>query len=94
MDIIAAYQELGSYRAAADLCGTTHKTVKRVMDKFAAEQAGEPPGTRIGYVRVSTVAQTLDQQQTALESAWHFGVHRCDVYCGFSCVLGHTAVGI
>jgi DNA invertase Pin-like site-specific DNA recombinase len=26
-------------------------------------------GTRIGYVRVSTVAQTLDQQQTALESA-------------------------
>jgi len=26
-------------------------------------------GTRIGYVRVSTVAQTLDQQQTALEAA-------------------------
>ena len=26
-------------------------------------------GTRIGYVRVSNVAQTLDQQQTALESA-------------------------
>jgi len=26
-------------------------------------------GTRIGYVRVSTVAQTLDQQQAALEAA-------------------------
>ena len=46
MDIIAAYQELGSYRAAADKCGTTHKTVKRVMDRFAAEQAGDPPAAR------------------------------------------------
>ncbi|MGH7752687.1 MAG: IS21 family transposase [Gemmatimonadales bacterium] len=31
MDIVHAYQELGSYRAAAALCGTTPKTVKRVM---------------------------------------------------------------
>ena len=47
MDIIAAYQELGSYRAAADLCGTTHKTVKRVMEKFQAGQAGDPPAVRV-----------------------------------------------
>lgn len=46
MDIIAAYQELGSYRAVADVCDTTHKTVKRAMDRFAAEQAGEPPAVR------------------------------------------------
>lgn len=46
MDIIAAYQELGSYRAAADVCSTTHKTVKRVMEKFHAEQAGDPPAVR------------------------------------------------
>ncbi len=44
MDIIAAYQQLGSYRAAADLCGTTHKTVKRVMDKF---EAGGSPAVRV-----------------------------------------------
>lgn len=31
MDIISAYQELGSYRAAARLCGRTHKTAKRVL---------------------------------------------------------------
>ena len=30
LDIINAYQELGSYRAAARLCGTSDKTVKRV----------------------------------------------------------------
>ena len=44
MDIISAYQQLGSYRAAADLCGTTHKTVKRVVDKF---EAGDAPPPRV-----------------------------------------------
>ena len=33
MDIITAYQELGSYRAAAKLCGTTDKTVKQVVER-------------------------------------------------------------
>jgi hypothetical protein len=43
MDIIFAYQQLGSYRAAAEHCGTTHRTVKKVVDKFEADQAGVPP---------------------------------------------------
>lgn len=47
MDIISAYHELGSYRAAADECGTTHKTVKRIVDKFEADQAGVPPPPRV-----------------------------------------------
>jgi transposase len=48
MDIISAYQQLGSYRAAAEQCGTTHKTVKRIVDKFEADQAGDPPSPRAG----------------------------------------------
>jgi len=40
MDIISAYQQLGSYRGAADACGTTHRTVKKIVDKFEADQAG------------------------------------------------------
>jgi hypothetical protein len=36
MDIISAYQETGSYRGAAELCGTTHKTVKRVIERAEA----------------------------------------------------------
>jgi transposase len=40
MDIISAYHQVGSYRAAAELCGTTHKTVKRVVEKF---EAGDAP---------------------------------------------------
>jgi transposase len=41
LDIINAYEETGSYRAAAALCGTTHKTVKRVIERRAA---GQQPG--------------------------------------------------
>jgi hypothetical protein len=35
-----AYAELGSYRAAAALCGTTHKTVRRVVER---RQSPSPP---------------------------------------------------
>jgi hypothetical protein len=47
MDIISAYQQLGSYRAAAEVCGTTHKTVKCVVDKFEANQAGVLAAPRV-----------------------------------------------
>ncbi len=47
MDIISAYQQVGSYRGAADICGTTPKTVKRVVDKFEADQAGVPSPPRV-----------------------------------------------
>lgn len=46
MDIINAYQELGSYRAAARLCGTSDKTVKRVLERRASgryEYRARPP---------------------------------------------------
>ena len=33
MDIVAAYEQVGTYRGAAALCGTTHKTVKRVIEE-------------------------------------------------------------
>lgn len=36
MDIVNAYEDLGSYRAAAQLCGTTHKTVRRMVERRSA----------------------------------------------------------
>ena len=39
MNIIAAYQMVGTYRGAAEICGVTHKTVRRVIERA---QAGEP----------------------------------------------------
>ncbi len=38
LDIINAFEELGTYRAAARLCGTSDKTVKRVVGR---QQTGE-----------------------------------------------------
>ena len=36
MDIIAAYREAGTYRGAAEIAGTTHKTVRRVIARHEA----------------------------------------------------------
>jgi hypothetical protein len=43
MEIVYAYAALGSYRAAAALCGTTHKTVKRVLARQQVGQVGRRP---------------------------------------------------
>ena len=42
MDIIAAYREAGTFRGAAQITGTTHKTVKRVIAR--QEAGGGAPG--------------------------------------------------
>ena len=36
MDVIAAYRDVGSYRGAAEICGTTHKTVRRIVEAYEA----------------------------------------------------------
>ena len=36
MDIISAYREVGTYRGAAVISGTTHKTVRRVIARHEA----------------------------------------------------------
>jgi transposase len=33
MDVLAAYRDVGSYRGAAAICGTTHKTVRRIVQR-------------------------------------------------------------
>lgn len=43
MDVLAAYRDVGSYRGAAAICGTTHKTVRRIVE---AHEAGQRPGRR------------------------------------------------
>jgi hypothetical protein len=44
MDVLAAYRDTGSYRSAAEICGTTHKTVRRIVDRHYA--GGEEPARR------------------------------------------------
>lgn len=46
MDIIAAYREAGTYRGAAEIAGTTHKTVRRVIERHEAGGARPPRAPR------------------------------------------------
>ncbi len=39
LDVLSAYREVGTYRGAAELCGVTPKTVKRVVERTAATNA-------------------------------------------------------
>jgi hypothetical protein len=48
MEMNAAFREVGSYRAAADICGTTPKTVKRSVE---AVRLAEEAGTSVGLAR-------------------------------------------
>jgi len=47
MTIISAYQDAGSYRGAAAICGTTPKTVKRVVQRAQAGGVRPPPKDRV-----------------------------------------------
>ena len=54
MDVITAYREVGSYRGAAAICGTTHKTVKRIIERQeagAARPVREPRSANYEAVR-------------------------------------------
>ena len=46
MDVIAAYREVGTYRGAAAMCGTTHKTVRRIIDAVEAGEDRRPARRR------------------------------------------------
>lgn len=48
MDVVAAYREVGTLRGAAEVCGTTHKTVKRILIRhhlLDCVEAGPAPGS-------------------------------------------------
>jgi transposase len=52
MDIISAYREVSTYRGAAAICGTTHKTVKRVIEQQeSADRGGAPAAPKSPRLR-------------------------------------------
>lgn len=69
MDIIAAYQQVGSLRGAAGLCGTTHKTVKRVVAAHQAAVAGGPATPKTQRARnFDQVADLVAKKVSATEA--------------------------
>ncbi len=60
LDVVTAYRQVGSYRGAAEMCGVTHKTVKRIVDKVDA--AEERVARRRNYESVrSLVAHEISE---------------------------------
>ena len=59
MDVIAAYRDVGSFRGAAELCGTTHKTVKRIV---IAQQEGRLEGRRSRPRNFDCVAEMVAER--------------------------------
>ena len=58
MDIISAFREVGSYHGAAEICATTAKTVKRVVE--AAQRSEPRPAPTHNYDEVADlVAQRV-----------------------------------
>lgn len=84
MDIISAYQQVGSYRAAAELCGTTHKTVKRVVEKFEAGESAPPRAERArNYDAVAElVAERVKKSQGRMSAKRMLPIARAAGYDG------------
>ncbi len=59
MDILHAYRQLGSYRAAAQLCGTTHKTVRRVVERGVSPPTERPPRLHNTDLVVELIAERV-----------------------------------
>jgi transposase len=66
MEIVNAYAAVGSYRGAAALCGTTPKTVKRVLERRQTGQVGRrPPPARAR--NTATVMQVIAERVRATD---------------------------
>ena len=60
MDIISAYREVGTYRGAAALSGTTTKTVKRVIARH--ESGGVAPAREPRARNYDTVTELVAER--------------------------------
>jgi len=73
MDMNAAYREVGSYRAAAKLCGTTPKTIRRAVAAAEAEATGlaglHPPAVAHNYDTVADIVAERVAKTNGLISA-------------------------
>ena len=81
MDIISAYREVGSYRGAAEICATTAKTVKRVVE--AAERTDTDSPTPHNYdVVTDLVAQRIEKTKGRITAKRLLPVARAAGYTG------------
>jgi transposase len=83
MDIVNAYASVGTYRGAAALCGTTHKTVKRVLQRRQADEL-EPRASRPSNTVVveSLIAKRIEATDGRISAKRLLPVARTGGYTG------------
>ena len=59
MDIVTAYGLVGTYRGAAQICDTTHRTVSKVVREELARMSGQPLPARKDRVSNTQVARDV-----------------------------------
>ena len=81
LDVITAYRKVGTYRGAAEMCGVTHKTVKRIIDRSAA--AAERVERRRNYESVrALVAQEIEETKGRISAKRLLPTARAGGYAG------------
>ena len=83
MDMHAAYREVGSYRAAAEICGTTPKTVKRSVLAAQAAEKGEIAVVEHNYDAVrDVVIERVDRTKGKMSAKRLLPIARAAGYTG------------
>ena len=82
MDVITAYRQVGTYRGAAEMCGVTHKTVKRIIEQGQAA-AEQRVARRRNYESVRTlVAHEIDETKGKISAKRLLPTARAAGYAG------------
>jgi transposase len=84
MDIFSAYKQVGSYRGGAELCNTTHRTVKKVVERIEAGDAPPPRAERAhNYDEVTElVAERVEKSQGRISAKRMLPIARAAGYKG------------
>src|SRR5215212_1170635 len=85
MEIVNAYELVGTYRGAAALCGTTAKTVKRVLERRSVGQVGRrpaPPRVRNTAAVTHLIAERVRATDGRISAKRLLMVARKDGYSG------------
>jgi transposase len=82
LDILTTYQELGSYRAAAALCGTTHKTVRRVVERRGRPQAERAARPRLTDIVLELIAAKVKSTDGRISAKRLLPLCRAEGYTG------------
>jgi len=83
LDIVNTYEELGSYRATAELCGTTHKTVRRIVARQRTGPPPErPPRPRNNDCVVDLIAERVEQSKGRISAKRLLAAARAAGYGG------------